>query len=139
MKDNLQDPSKLVLSKDLNNKAFLIFLKLLTSKVKSDAVMRLYAVFGRELLLFLSLFQAESVRVPALSVLKRFKEYSQIYEHLERGGFEPQVFSTCSKMYGRTRPDLENVLRRVSDSLKEVDARALNCEGSTRVVEDPEC
>ena len=107
-----------MLYRGFNRRSYLVFLRCLTSRAGSDAYLRLYAVFGRELLLFLSIFHSETLKVPALSVLSRLKLYSRIYAYLESHNFSEDAYRDCSKLYGRRRGYLDNIVTKVRKSLE---------------------
>ena len=108
-----EDLQRLILYRGFDRRSLVVFLKFLTKRAKCDDFMRLYAIFGRELLLFLSIFHSETLKVPALSVMNKIKLYSQVYAFLESRGFTEEAYKDCSKLYGRRRGCIDNIVLKV--------------------------
>ena len=111
----------LLLPRDIEGPILPLFMKCLSATSKSDKFIRLYALFGREVFLLLSLFQSETVRFPSYTMLERLKSYSQIYIFLQQRGFSEEAFETCSKLFNRRRKHLDSIVKRVEEYLTKVE------------------
>lgn len=119
----LKSDSKLplLLPTDLEGQTLEIFLKSLSALSGSDDFIRLYALFGREIFLLLSLFQSETLRFPSYTVLERLKSYSQIYTFLSQRDFSDAAYDMCARVHSRRRKHLESIVSRVRGYVEKVE------------------
>lgn len=99
--------------KGLEGEALVYFIKYLTGWSQSDRFVRLWGIFGEDMLLFLSIFQGESLRIPPVNSLQKMKTYCQIYAFLKSRGFSDTAYRQCEKTFHRKRYHLERIVKRV--------------------------
>lgn len=102
-----------VFPKGLDGEALIYFIRYMTGWSREDKFVRMWGIFGDDMLLFLSVFQGESVKVPPVSSLQKMKSYCQVYSYLKTRGFTDQAYRQCEKAFKRKRYHLERIVRRV--------------------------
>lgn len=73
----------------------------LSGRADSPNFVRLYAFFGDEFLLFLSIFGGTGIRIPTVPTLIRMKQQCNIYIFLSRRGFTEGAFLEAAKKFRR--------------------------------------
>lgn len=118
-----QDQSKIpvLFPEGLDKDSLPVFLQYLSAATSTDKFIRLYAVFGEELFLFLSLFQSETVRVPSMSSLRRMKEACLIYTFLKQREFTESAYEKCSKLFNRRRHQVDSIVSRICKTLSKME------------------
>lgn len=114
-----------VFPKGLEGETLVYFIKYLTGWSKGDKFIRLWAVFGDDFLLFLSVFQGESVKVPPVNSMQKMKTYCQIYDFIKRRGFTEEAYKLCEKTFQRKRYHLERIVARVERILRRLEKQEL--------------
>ena len=92
----------------------------LTGKFKTDSFKKLYAIFGDEIFLFLSVFEGETVEVPDLTTTNRVKEYSKIYVYVMRHGLTEDTIKAAATRFKKKPSEIEIIIGRVSRELDKV-------------------
>jgi hypothetical protein len=114
---SLGEGLKVLFPEGMDKESFLVFLRYLGGVSASDQFLRLYAIFGKELFLFCSMFQGQVVRVPPVHSLRLIRDYSRIYSFLKARSFSEEGFKKCGEMFGKRRPQLNQIVRRVERAL----------------------
>lgn len=104
----------------LDGQALIVFIKYLSGWSGQDKFLRLWGVFGNDLLLFMSIFQGESVKVPPIAVLQKIKTYAKIYAYLWERQFSDRAYSQSEKIFGKKKHHLIRIVRRVERVLKKL-------------------
>ena len=112
-----------VFPKGLEGQALIFFMQYLMGWSRQDKFMRLWGVFGEDFLLFLSVFQGETIKVPPVKTLQKMKSYIRIYTFLWERNFSDEGYSQCERLFGRKRYHLERIVARVEKVLSRLDSR----------------
>jgi len=103
----------------------LLFVNYLAARAKDDLFVKLYALFGDELFLFLSIFSSNTIKIPNLSILQKIKNYCSIYIYLQKRGFSEESFVRASEKFRKTPYLLQRIVAKVDRVLDNFDTSDL--------------
>lgn len=112
-----------IFPRGLEGDSIITFVKYLSGWSSHDRFMRLYAVFGEDLLLFLSIFQGEALRIPPMGTLQKIKSYCSIYSFLKKRGFTDEAYSQCERQFHKKRYHLQRIVAKVERVMKRLDPK----------------
>lgn len=105
----------------LAGESLVTFVQYMSSCSNSDRFVRLYGIFGEELLLFLSLFAGEEFKTPSFRTLMIARDQCILYSFLKARGFSEESYVLCSNIFNRKRQDLEKLVVKMSRALGKVE------------------
>jgi hypothetical protein len=106
-------------STDLTNNGLVVLVSVLAGFSKNDFYVRLYSLFGRETILFLSMFNGAAVKVPDIRYLLKLKKFSMVYLYLKEGDFTERTYLGASKKFHKSVEDLKKISDKVDTCMKQ--------------------
>ncbi len=130
---NLPTRDSVALVQNTSRQTLTMMVRYLTGWSGTDKYARLYGIFGREALLFMSDFEGDSVQIPSLTHLLRIQSYCDIYVYLEARGFTPEAYEHCAALTKKKPLRLHRIVADVSEVLSHIPKIVPGCaRGSSR-------
>lgn len=100
----------------------------LSGRYKTDQFIRLFAIFKKEIFLFLSLFQGEVIKVPSMNYLEKVAGYCKIFRFLEKRNFTEEAYQECAKTYNKRIQHLRAIVAKVNREMAKISADGRSLE-----------
>lgn len=113
--DNLHNKNKSLFnfSSSFTENDLIVMVSLLSGFSKNDFYCKLYSLFGRETILFLSMFNGCSMKVPDIRYLLKLKKFSKIYLYIKENEFTDEAYEAASKKYKKSVEKLRIITDKV--------------------------
>ena len=102
-----------LLPSNVSQGELLAFVRDLSYAKKTDTYVRLYAIFGYELLLFLSLFEGSRLKIPSYKVLHASLQRARVYDFLAKRKFTQAAYEAASKRFKLSQTALGAIVERI--------------------------
>ena len=116
-----------------------VLVSVLSGFSKSDFYVKLYSLFGKESVLFLSMFNGNAVKIPDIRYLLKLKKFSEIYLYLRE-------YKCCGRAYCQVKEELrQKRIKELQDridnpeldpSVQELRERLTKSGGSSEILEE---
>jgi hypothetical protein len=106
-------------STDLTDQDLIVLVSVLSGFSKSDFYVKLYSLFGRETILFLSMFNSNSIKIPDIRYLLKLKKFSKIYLYIKSYEFSEDGYLEASRKFRKPTEDLKRITGKVDTCMKQ--------------------
>jgi len=106
-------------STDLTDQDLIVLVSVLSGFSKSDFYVKLYSLFGRETILFLSMFNSNSIKIPDIRYLLKLKKFSKIYLYIKSYEFSEDGYLEASRKFRKPIEDLKRITGKVDTCMKQ--------------------
>ena len=106
-------------STNFTENELIVMVSVLSGFGKSDFYVKLFSLFGRETILFLSMFNGNAVKIPDIRYLLKLKKFSKIYLYLKSFEFSDEAYIDAEKKFKKPVEDLKRIVGKVDVCMKQ--------------------